>query len=475
MSQPLWTLDDVLNATKGKASDDVGLEFSGLSIDSRTIAPGELYVAIKGDVHDGHDFVTAALDMGAGAALVAASQIKKRELDSRLIVVKDPFEAMRLLARAARRRFGGPVVAVTGSVGKTSTKEMLRTALSSFGLTHASLASHNNHWGVPLTLSRLPRRARFGVFEVGMNHSGEIVPLVDMIKPHVALITAVEAVHLENFPSVDAIADAKGEIFSHLRTGGFAIIPADNPYCERLRAHARASRAGRIITFGRSVHADVRVANLVTSYDSSLVAVSVFGKMVVFRLPVPGEHMAMNSAAVLAVGHVLGLSVSQMADALGSFRPVSGRGAQDSLALPTGGRFTLIDESYNANPASMRAALSILGSTMPMQSGRRLVVLGDMLELGEAGPQFHSDLASELVAARVDKVYAAGPLMRHMFEALPQELRGAHVEQAADLLATITDNLRAGDVLMAKGSNGSKVWVLINALKEYLAASQRAN
>ena len=312
---------------------------------------------------------------------------------------------------------------MTGSVGKTSTKEMLRTALSASGLTHASAASFNNHWGVPLTLARMPRDTAFGVFEIGMNHAGEITPLVGMVKPHVAIVTTIAASHLGHFKSLDEIADAKAEIFSGVVSGGHAVINRDTPYFDRLAAAARRCGVSNIVSFGRSRDADVRIEQLVLHADCCCVTADVMGESVIYKLGVPGEHMAVNSLAVLAAAKLTGADLARAALALAAAQPAKGRGVRERLRI-AGGELLLIDESYNANPASVRAALALLAHAKPGKGGRRIAVLGDMLELGEHGPALHAGLFEPMDAAHVDVLYAAGPLMANLWARVPAHKRG---------------------------------------------------
>jgi UDP-N-acetylmuramoyl-tripeptide--D-alanyl-D-alanine ligase len=471
MSQALWTADEIAAATGARLVGSFGAA-SGASIDTRTLQPGDLFFAIQGDVHDAHDFVPGALAKGAAAAVVAEARAGAFESAGALIVVPDVLEAMRRLGIAARRRNRGMIAAVTGSVGKTGTKEALRLALARQGATHASVASYNNHWGVPLTLARMPRESAFGVFEIGMNHPFEILPLTGMVRPHVALVTTVEPVHIEFFRSVHGIADAKGEIFSGLEPGGTAVINRDNPHAERLKAHALASRAGRVVTFGEGEGADVRAERITLRPDGSLVEARVMGQAVAYRIGTPGRHIAMNSLGVLAVVKALGADVAEAAMALADLKPPVGRGERTMLAV-AGGEALLIDESYNANPASMRAALGTLGSLEPWE-GRRIAVLGDMKELGETGPDLHRGVAEAVEANRVDLVFAAGALMQNLVDALPKGRVAAHAPTSADLVETVASAIRPGDAVMVKGSLSTRMGLIVKALKERFPAAADA-
>ncbi|HEX8164165.1 MAG TPA: UDP-N-acetylmuramoylalanyl-D-glutamyl-2,6-diaminopimelate--D-alanyl-D-alanine ligase [Beijerinckiaceae bacterium] len=467
MSAPLWTSEEVLAATGARPVGSLPAA-TGVSIDTRTLEPGDLFFAIRGDVHDGHAFVRDALARGAAAAVVAEGRAAEFADAGPLLVVPDVLDAMRRLGVAARARSKAQIVAVTGSVGKTGTKEALRLAFERLGKTHASVASYNNHWGVPLTLARLPRDAQYGVFEIGMNHAGEIAPLTRMVRPHVAVVTTVEPVHIEFFPSVSAIADAKGEIFLGVEPGGTAVINRDNPHFERVRAHAQASSAGRILTFGEHEGADVRAERIVLKADTSVVEARVLGRPLAYRLGAPGKHVAMNSLSVLAAVAAAGGDVARAAQGLADLAPPAGRGERIRLRAP-GGEFLLVDEAFNANPASMRAALLNLAATDPAPGGRRVAVLGDMLELGENGPALHRDLLGPVADSRADLVFAAGPLMDNLYAALPRGRRGGYAPTAAALEASVLGAVRAGDVVMVKGSKGILVSRIVKALKERFA------
>ena len=470
MSEALWRPEELRAATEARLVGPIG-EASGVSIDTRTLGEGDLFFAIEGEARDGHDFVRAALAKGAAAAFVAGDRADEFAGAGPLAVVPDVLDALRNLGRAARRRSRAGIVAVTGSVGKTGTKEAVRLGFSRLGRTHASVASYNNHWGVPLTLARLPRDAAFGVFEIGMNHPGEIAPLTAQVRPHVAVITTVEPVHIEYFRSVAAIADAKGEIFAGLEPGGAAILNRDNPHYERLRAHALASPAGRIVSFGEHPEADVRAGRIVLRSDVSYVEARVFGLPVAYRLGSPGRHVALNSLAVLSAVYVLGGNQSEAAAALAGLQPPVGRGERTVLLAPDG-PFTLVDESYNANPASIRAALANLAAVEPGEGGRRIAVLGDMLELGPEGPAQHRALAEAVEAAGAHAVFTVGPLMRNLIEALPAGLRAGHADAADDLEAAVLDAVRSGDVVMVKGSRGIWVSRIVAALKRSCATGR---
>src|SRR3974390_950896 len=388
IAAPLWTTRAMAEAMQASQAGALPETVTGLSIDSRTIAPGEAYFAIKGDVHDGHDFVHAALKAGAALAVVAAIRRGEFSHDAPLLVVDDVLDGLRKLARAARARLDAQVIAVTGAVGKTSTKEALRAVLGAQGETHASTASFNNHWGVPLSLARCPATARFAIFEIGMNHAGEIEPLVKLVRPPIALIPAVEPVHLEFFAGIEAIADAKAEIFTGVEPGGAVVLNRDNPQFARLQARATARGISRIVTFGADAKSDARLRDVALRAACSAVHASILGHDVTYKLGMPGRHMAMNSLAVLAAASLAGADLALAALSLSNLVPAAGRGVRRVLELRNGPA-TLIDESYNANPASMPAALNVLGQAEVGAQGRRIAILGDMLELGPTGPDLH--------------------------------------------------------------------------------------
>jgi UDP-N-acetylmuramoyl-tripeptide--D-alanyl-D-alanine ligase len=342
---------------------------------------------------------------------------------------------------------------------------MLRHVLSRQGRTHASVASYNNHFGVPLTLARMPADAQFAIFEIGMSAAFEITPLANMVKPEVAAVTTVEPVHLESFQDVTGIADAKGEIFDGVLPGGVAMINRDNPHFDRMLAHARASRAGRVVTFGVDEKADIRLLSAALKADNSAIAANVFGNGVTYKLGAPGQHMALNSLLVLGMSVLLGADLALTALALQDFAPASGRGLRSERIIDDG-RFTLIDESYNANPASMRAAMQVLGQMPVGLRGRRIAVVGDMLELGPKGGQMHAQIADAALANRLDLVFTCGPLSRHCFDALDPDHRGAHAADSAALEPVLLSAVRAGDAVMIKGSNGSKMGRIVAALKD---------
>jgi UDP-N-acetylmuramoyl-tripeptide--D-alanyl-D-alanine ligase len=463
MSAPLWTVEAMVQAMGAQRSGALLASVPGLSIDTRTIVLGEAFFAIKGDARDGHDFVDAALKAGAGLAVVAANRRSAMPKDAPLLVVPDVLEGLIALARAARTRSSAKFIGVTGSVGKTGTKEALRLALASDGETHASAASYNNHWGVPLSLARCPQSARYAVLEMGMNHAGEIAPLTRLVRPHIAIITTIEPVHLEFFPSIEGIADAKAEIVLGLEPGGAAVINRDNPHFARLQKHAKDAGVGHIVSFGESDKADARLLKFALQPDSSTVQARILGTDITYKLGAPGRHVVFNSLAVLAAAKLAGADLALAALALARLEPPSGRGARLTLNVP-GGQALLIDESYNANPASMRAALALLGQAPIGPQGRRIAVLGEMLELGPRGTELHQGLAEPIVSNAIDLVFCAGPLYRGLWEALPSERRGGYSVSSGELEPQVLGALRAGDAVMVKGSLGSKMGPIVKSL-----------
>lgn len=473
MNAGLWTAFEAAAATGGalcaRGGDPdrwVAEEWAagGISIDTRTLAPGEMFVALT-DIRDGHEFVASAFERGASAALVARA-LENTPDGAPLLVVPDTLEGLRDLARAARLRNFGKRIAVTGSAGKTSTKEMLRAVLATSGQVHASDKSFNNHWGVPLTLARMPIDAEFSVFEIGMNHAGEITPLTRLVAPHVAIITTVAAAHLEFFGAVERIAEAKAEIFLGVEEDGLAILPRDNPHYDLVLKRAQEAGIKRIIAFGAAHDADLRLDEYGATADGGRMKATIFGETVEFNLGVPGRHQAMNALAVIGAANAVGVSVGKATAELSKVVAAAGRGAQSHLTINPGVSITLIDESYNANPASMNATLEFLGQLSPAGQGRRIAVLGEMLELGSDAPALHAEIAGRLEAAKVDMLYVAGDLMNHLWDAAPSAMRAARAKAACELAPELISGLKNGDIVMVKGSNASKVSEIVSALKK---------
>jgi UDP-N-acetylmuramoyl-tripeptide--D-alanyl-D-alanine ligase len=461
----LWTDAEAAAATSGRVSAPFAAR--GVSIDTRTLAKDDLFCAIEGVSQDGHQYVSAAFKAGAAAALVQKGRIAEPE--GPVIEVADTLEGLRGLGRAARSRTKAKIAAVTGSVGKTGTKDALRTVLAAQASTHASEGSLNNHWGAPLSLARMPRETAYGIFELGMNHPGEITPLTELVRPHVALITWIAPAHTEFFKSVAEIADAKAEIFTGM-TGGTAVLPRDSEFYDRLRGAAGKAGVARVISFGAHKGADARLVGADLGATQSTVTAEILGTRIRYSIGSPGQHWVANSLAVLAAAQALGADLAKAAAALAQVQPPKGRGARHRVSLDKGS-FTLIDESYNASPEAVRAALATLALATPEPGGRRLAVLGDMRELGDEADAIHAALAPSFVAAKVDKVFTSGTHTAALDAALPKELRGAHAADSATLLPDVVKAVRAGDVIMVKGSLGSRMAPIVQALLALSRAS----
>ena len=466
---PLWTAMDATTATGGTTACDWAA--TGVSIDTRTLQPGDLFVALK-DARDGHDFVAAAFAKGAAAALV--QRIPEGVApDAPLLIVPDVLQALEALGRAGRARTGAKVIGVTGSVGKTSTKEMLRAALSGQGRVHAAEASYNNHWGVPLTLARMPQDSDFAVIEIGMNHPGEIAPLSRMARPHVILITTVAPAHLEAFENLDGIAVEKASIIDGLEPDGVAILPADLEVTPILTN--RASLAGvKTVLFGTHAQADYRLTDVQITEFATVAKARQAGQEMLFKLATPGKHFAANAVAVIAASDALGLDRAITAADLGRWAPPAGRGTLETIVLDALDDLTfgLIDDAFNANPASTAAALDLLAACQPtnakgrFNAGRRIAVLGDMLELGPTELALHAELAEHPALAQITLIHCVGPRMKALHDALPRGKRGYHVETAAELLPRAAQLVDAGDIVLVKGSKSIKVSLVVDALRK---------
>ncbi|MDB5455021.1 MAG: UDP-N-acetylmuramoylalanyl-D-glutamyl-2,6-diaminopimelate--D-alanyl-D-alanyl ligase [Caulobacter sp.] len=452
MSEPLWTADEIAAATGGRVAG--AFAATGVSIDTRTVEAGDLFVALAG-TRDGHDFVGQALAAGAAGTLVS------RPVDGPAVIVADTLAALEALGVAARDR--APQAkrgAVTGSVGKTSVTRAVEAGLRRAGKAHASVKSYNNHIGVPLTLARMPRDTQRAVFEVGMNHADEIAPLSRMVRPHAVAITTVGPVHLENFADEAGVARAKAEIFAGLQPGGIAVLNADNPWFELLESEA--AKAGALIwSFGTDEACTAQLLDFKTAGGGASVTARLRGEEIAFPIRQTGVHWGPNSLCVLLMLEALDVDRATALAALAAFEPIEGRGAETVVRL-AGGTFTLVDESYNANPVSMAAALKTLGARAV--AGRRIVALTDMLELGPEAPGFHAQLAAPIAEAAIDLVFCAGPNMKSLWEALPSTRRGGYAESAAALTPQIASAVEPGDVVMVKGSNGSRAGAVAAAL-----------
>lgn len=474
MAHALWTQAEALAATGGAAvpaATGAAAEWvaHGVSIDTRQLQPGDLFIALKGPNHDGHDYLAAAFEAGAAAALVHRLPEGPADALGPLLQVGETLEGLERLGVAARERSGAKRIGVTGSMGKTGTKELLRTAFEGLLPTsgaprvHASVASFNNHWGVPLTLARLPREAEIGIFEMGMNHAGEITVLSGFVQPDIAIITTIGSAHIEFFDSIEGIAHAKAEIFDGMAAGGVAIVNGDVPQSPILIEAAR-TKGLELVRFGQDRSCDVCLIEWAPTPAGASAVVSVFGQRIEFDLSFDGKHWALNAAACLAAVKAAGFDPAAAAQHLGRLTPPAGRGQRTRITV-AGGQALLIDESYNANPDSMAAALGVLGAIPRDKSGRRVAVLGDMLELGEQGGALHAGLLAAIEAAGIDRVFLCGPLMAHLWECLPTPLRGAYKPNARDLADLVVEDLTPGDVVMVKGSNGSKTSVIVERLR----------
>lgn len=466
MSDWLWTSADMVEAMEGRPFGTLPAGITGISIDSRTLKGGEAFFAIKGDLFDGHDFATAAMAAGAGLLVVNESRLPALgNLKVPMIVVEDVLEALTKLGIASRERSTAQIIAVTGSVGKTTTKEALRHVLADSGKVHASVASFNNHWGVPLTLARMPADTVYGVFEIGMNHHDEIRPLVKMVRPHVAMITLIAPAHLGHFANLEEIAVAKAEIFEGVVPGGYALLNRDDKRFKQLEELAEKAGVEHIVTFGENARSDYRLREVKMHPTCSCMTVRIGSEEAVVKVGVPGRHIVQNMLAVLGAAHLVGADMAKVAIAMVTLTAEGGRGARHVLEHPDGGSFTLIDESYNANPTSMRASLSLLQATPPEgPRGRRIAILGDMLELGRQSGKLHADLARPIVDAEVNVLYIGGREMSVLKNALPVEIHVEYRQSTDELLALVMKAVRPGDVVMVKSSKGIGFSRIVKAL-----------
>ncbi|CAN7466900.1 UDP-N-acetylmuramoylalanyl-D-glutamyl-2,6-diaminopimelate--D-alanyl-D-alanine ligase [Rhizobium leguminosarum] len=460
----LWTTEDMTAAMAGRPFGTPPEGITGISIDSRSIAPGEAFFAIKGDRVDGHDYASMAMANGASLLVVSEARLPAMgRLTVPMIVVEDVLAALGRLGLASRERSKAQIIAVTGSVGKTTTKEMLRHVLSPSGKVHASVASFNNHWGVPLTLARMPEDTDYGVFEVGMNHPGEIRPLVAMIRPDVAIITTIAPAHLGNFKNIKEIAAAKAEIFEGLEPGGHVVLNRDNDQFNFLDRTAQSHGIEHIHSFGQHAKAEFRLAEFNGSDENSTLWLTIGGETLEVALGAPGRHIAENALAALGVVRIVGADMQKAIEALATLKPEKGRGKRHRLSIGSGS-FTLIDESYNANPASMRAAIALLAASEPTGRGRRIAVLGDMLEMGDYAQKVHTDLAVPLLAAGIEHVWLAGAEMAALKESLPESVHVEYHENTSELTDYVLNSVAPGDVLMVKSSLGIGFGKIVAAL-----------
>ncbi len=464
----LWTSQDAARATGGQST--ARWTATGVSIDTRTIEAGDLFVALKA-ARDGHDFVQMALEKGAAAALVTHRPDGVAE-DAPLLIVDDVLLALEALGIAARARTKAKVLGITGSVGKTSAKEMARTVLSRQGKTHAAEASYNNHWGVPLTLARMPADTEYAVIEIGMSNPGEIAPLSRMARPHVAMITTVAAAHLEAFDDITGIAREKASIMDGLTSGGVAVLKADIETSAILQNHASRLEAQQVL-FGQMAR-DWKLQHVALREGQTMVQADTPVGPLMFKLSTAGRHFAMNGLGILAAAAALGADPVQAALDLGLWHPPAGRGTLEQVLTDPARNegIALLDDAFNANPTSMTAALEVLASHTPVDNvghivkGRRVAILGDMLELGPEEAQMHASIAADASLEQVHLVHCAGPRMRGLYDALPEEKRGVWEESASDLAAQATRLVDAGDVVLVKGSKGSKVSLVVDAIRK---------
>jgi UDP-N-acetylmuramoyl-tripeptide--D-alanyl-D-alanine ligase len=460
----MWSSQEIVNATGGTLQ---GLSFvaESVGIDSRKLQHGALFVALKGDRVDGHDYAKAAFASGAVAALVDHVPEQAKGCGA-FIIVPDVYEAMLSMARTARARMVGRIIAITGSVGKTGTKEAIRMAAGSVGKVYATQGNLNNHIGLPLSLCNLPRDAAFGVFEMGMNHAGEIAFLTRLARPDVAVITNVEAVHLEFFSGIEAIASAKSEIMEGITAGGVVVLNRDNAMYDRLLQVAKKHNISRVLSFGEHEEADCRLMHYAIEYLGSRIEARIFDTPITYRLAATGKHWAIASLAALAAVTAAGADLANSAAALAHFQEPDGRGKLHRVTLPQGA-VTLIDDCYNASPVSVKAALAKLAEVHQSlaQDARKIAILGDMLELGVSSPELHRALLVPLQAGGVDKVFACGAFMKSLFDLLPASMQGAYAPDATALTPKVMGALRQGDVILIKGSRGSRMDIVRDALQ----------
>lgn len=460
----LWTSETLVAAMDGRPLGPMPDGISGISIDSRSLQPGDAFFAIKGEAMDGHDFATAAIKAGAGVLVVAEGKLPSLgRLTAPMIVVEDVLVALERLGAAARARSDAKIIAVTGSAGKTTTKEALRHVLSAVGKVHASAQSFNNHWGVPLTLARMPIDCDYAVFEIGMNHPGEIRPLVKMVRPHIAIVTMIAAAHLGFFRNLDEIAEAKAEIFEGLEPDGAAILNRDDARFKLLDKMAHAAGVEHVHGFGENARSTFKLVKCELHADHSEIIARIGGHEVTARIGAPGRHMVQNVLAVLGAAYLAGADLDKVAPALADLSAERGRGKRHVLRHP-GGSITLIDESYNANPASMAAAMALLNATPVTGEGRRIAVLGDMLELGEHSAKLHAALAGLIVGTGTQTVFLGGPEMRALAKALPAEIKTEYRAGVEELKPVLLAALKPGDVVMIKSSKGIGFAKLVDAL-----------
>ncbi len=457
----LWTGNALLKALEGKLIAGVLSGANGISIDSRDIQPNDAFFAIKGDMFDGHDYTEKAVQNGASVVVISGKNCAPNGNNTAVILVDNVLHALEKLAVAARARSKAKIIAITGSVGKTSVKEYLHQCLAQCGKTHASVKSFNNHWGVPISLARMPQDAEFGVFEIGMNHLDEIRPLVKMVRPHFALITTIAPAHLGHFKNLNEIALAKSEIFEGLEKNGVAILNHDNEFFDYLKQKADGKD---IQSFGKHKNADLRLLNAETLPDKSKVKIAYKGTEYNYIMGKAGLHQVQNSLALLLALSLMDVDLEHILPLLETMSLSDGRGGQEKIAFKDG-HILLIDESYNANPASMVAAFSVLSAQQPQNGGRKIAIIGDMLELGVTSAKLHKALVDDIIAANIDMVFACGADMKNCYDALPLKKQGEYAQNSSQLVQSILNRINPYDVVMVKGSLGSKMLKIVNAIK----------
>lgn len=463
MTGGLWQSSVVEKTTGGRRVGDPWVA-TGISFDSRLTRPGDLFLALNGGERDGHDFVVGAFKNGAVVAVVEKIP-ESTNGEGSFLLVNNVYKALQDLALEARFRAPVTVVAVTGSVGKTGTKDTLAAALSKSFKVHSTSGNLNNHIGLPLSLARMPKETKFGIFELGMNHSGEIGHLSNLVKPELAIITNVNAVHLEHFENEQGIAEAKAEIFQGMSSDGQVILYSDNRWSQFLASKAREAGIKNIITFGSDPSCAVRISNLKLNQNGSLIEIEVAGKTIQYTLDVVGKHIAINTVGVIACINALGCDIDYAIDSFQSICLSKGRGKHIRIPLGTGGELNLIDESYNANPIAMRAAFASFGLTKLNNGGRRIAILGDMLELGSSGPFLHANLIDDLIASKPDIVVTVGSLMKNLYDKIPVDIIRLHANNSFDIAKKISQNLRVGDLILVKGSLGTNMAPIVAAIE----------
>jgi UDP-N-acetylmuramoyl-tripeptide--D-alanyl-D-alanine ligase len=459
----LWTSEEATELTGGSSSTNWNA--TGVSIDSRTIGPGDLFIPISGPYFDGHNFIESALTKGAVASITSGSTEDFPE-GAHLLKVTDTIKALNELGRGGRNRSMARVIAVTGSVGKTGVKEALGRLLSEQGKTSFSLGSFNNHFGVPLSLARLPKNADYGIFELGMNHSGELKQLSQIVRPHVAVITTVDIAHTEFFSSTHDIARAKAEVFTGLQEGGTAILNRDNQYFNLLNSAALSAGAEKVIAFGVHNDAQFKLVEFTLNSEGSSVKVCFDNNIFTYQLSIPGQHWVQNSLAVLAAVYAVGADMTAAARSFVNIKPFKGRGQLHTIPIQ-GGHFELIDDSYNACPVSVAAAIEVLSRLKPKSLGRRICVLGDMKELGENSTKLHCALANKISDALVDFVFTVGSEMKCMCDQLPNTIKMGHADRSEDLIQPLLDVIKPGDIILVKGSASYQMSKVVDRLLNF--------